>query len=231
MKRIHFGIKDYGAVVSSDMPLPSEGLKRFQGEIDLSSVPPLERRRLGNAAKCVFGVAKSLEASIDLSATPIVFSSYYGEINRCYSLLGSLKNEGLLSPTEFSLSVLNANAALLAINKSNHSEINAISGANSLEMGVFAAALKGSESGEDVLLIDYYEELDSEFSPKRFYALGMVLNFTQAPARLRATLSISPNTNATPVSTNSALQWLQHSELHSSYQVADENNIWGWEFV
>ncbi len=106
MKQICFGIEDYAAIISPDMPLTHKCLERFQGEIDLSFMPPLERRRLGNAAKCVFGIAKCLESSIDLSTIPIIFSSYYGEINRCYALLNTLKQDEPLSPTEFSLSVL-----------------------------------------------------------------------------------------------------------------------------
>lgn len=231
MKPIHFAIKDYVAIISPDMPLTHRCLERFRGEADLSFMPPLERRRLGNAAKCVFGVAKHLESSVDLAAVPIVFSSYCGEINRCYTLLNTLKQNELLSPTEFSLSVLNANAALLAINRSNNSEITAVSGVNSFETGVFASALKGFESKGDILLIDYYEELDSHFKARRFYALGVVLNFTDCSARFRATLSITPNINGLETSRYSAFQWLEHIENKSSYQIVDENSIWCWEIV
>lgn len=230
MKQIHFGIKDYAAIISPDMPA-SPRLERFRGEADLSFMPPLERRRLGNAAKCVFGVARRLESCVDISRIPIVFSSYCGELNRCYSLLDTLRQNEPLSPTEFSLSVLNANAALLAISRSNRSEITAVSGVSSFETGVFAAALKGLESQGDILLVDYCEELDSHFRAKRYYAVGVVLNFTDCPARFKATLSITPNTQGIETSTYSALWWLEHIEDKLSYCIADENSIWSWEIV
>lgn len=118
---------------------------------DISRVSPINRRRLSTCAKMAFDVINSIDLKI-----PIIFSSYVGEINRCFDLLENLKNE--VSPTSFSLSVLNATAAQLNIALNNHSPILAISAKASFEMGVLSALRY-----QKAYVISYFEGIDKPY--------------------------------------------------------------------
>ena len=118
---------------------------------------------------------------------PLVFCSRLGEINRCFSLLGSM-NESV-SPSSFCVSVLNAIAAQNAIFTQNHAEISTISAACALENGAIIAAARlkeiaeefgsaqdANEAGEDgkcetdsdkIALLCYFEEANNDDYLKR----------------------------------------------------------------
>ena len=78
---------------------------------------------------------------------PLVFCSRLGEINRCFSLLGSMEES--VSPSSFCVSVLNAIAAQNAIFTQNHAEISTISAACALENGAIIAAARLKEGAEN----------------------------------------------------------------------------------
>ena len=144
-----------------------DSLKSYQQDFHLSHLPPLERRRLSNASKCVFSLLSPQEHTNKPKSTPtkplpIVFSSTLGEINRCFNMLLNLQDSYLLSPTSFSMSVLNATPALLAIATKNNAEISAISANPSLEYGIINAYTKLKDSAnhiDEVLVLSYYEGL------------------------------------------------------------------------
>ncbi len=150
---LQFGINAVGAFCSKNFTqdaLADNCVKEFK----LDAIPPLERRRLGNATKCAF----SLMPDLTFRTKPkIIFSSYSGEIHSCLSLLKTLDLESVVSPTQFSLSVLNATPASIAIATHNQSEISAISATPSLEYGFINA-----DSTEETLLIAYEEYLNKE---------------------------------------------------------------------
>ncbi|MCD8213229.1 MAG: beta-ketoacyl synthase chain length factor [Campylobacter sp.] len=120
-------------------------------EPDVSRVAPIARRRLSRCAKLIFGVTSDICLDV-----PIVFSSNLGEINRCCDLLSTLKNE--VSPTSFSLSVLNAVPALLSIEAKNHNGIFAISAKAGFEYAVLNAL-----KFERAVAISYFESVDREY--------------------------------------------------------------------
>ena len=74
-----FQVDFYDAIAYGEI---SEDLARYKKEFDLAKIPPMQRRRLSSAAKCAFSLLSSFE-SIDM---PVIFSSYEGEINRCFEL-------------------------------------------------------------------------------------------------------------------------------------------------
>ena len=74
-----FQVDFYDAITYGEV---SEDLARYKKEFDLAKIPPMQRRRLSSAAKCAFSLLSSFE-SIDM---PVIFSSYEGEINRCFEL-------------------------------------------------------------------------------------------------------------------------------------------------
>ncbi len=146
-----FGIRDVFAFCSPALYTDSQGVFK---EFCLEQIAPLERRRLGNATKC----ALSLMNHLNLQTSPqIIFSSYSGEIHCALQLLRTLNLESSVSPTQFSLSVLNATPATLAILTKNKSKIAAISAMPSLEYGFVNA-----DAQEETLLITYEEYLQDE---------------------------------------------------------------------
>ena len=194
MNKLHLIINDISAIISPNVDLPSlislqksqnqnaldfAQLQSYKADFALSHISPLERRRLSNASKCVFSLLQPKINEWNLGSIPIVFSSTLGEINRCFSMLLSLQDSYLLSPTSFSMSVLNATPALLAIAHNNNAEISAISANPSLEYAMInaymrlqeiaykeaknKAANKNTEHTNKVLVLSYYEGLAREY--------------------------------------------------------------------
>lgn len=194
MNKLHFIINDISAIISPNVDLPSliasqksqnpnaldfAQLQSYKADFSLSHLSPLERRRLSNASKCVFSLLQPKINEWNLGSIPIVFSSTLGEINRCFSMLLSLQDSYLLSPTSFSMSVLNATPALLAIAHKNNAEISAISANPSLEHAMINAyvrlqeiahkeaknksANKNANRTNKVLVLSYYEWFAREY--------------------------------------------------------------------
>ncbi|GEM_PF-6018660 len=146
-------------------------------EFELEELTPLDKRRLSVSSKAAFTIFKRLCHECDLETwltsgkkLPLVFASHAGEVNRCKTLLDELRSSGFVSPTSFSLSVLNATPATLAILTQNKSEIEAVSAVQSLENGLLAGFVMLGEF-ERVLVLSYDEVLGSG----EFEAVGVVL--------------------------------------------------------
>ena len=126
---------------------------------------------------------------------PLVFCSRLGEINRCFSLLGSMSES--VSPSSFCVSVLNAIAAQNAIFTQNHAEISTISAACALENGAIIAAARLKESAENsgseqdanedgkdgkcksdndkIALLCYFEEANNDYLKRCDFACTLLL--------------------------------------------------------
>nr|WP_315056356.1 beta-ketoacyl synthase chain length factor [uncultured Campylobacter sp.] len=126
---------------------------------------------------------------------PLVFCSRLGEINRCFSLLGSMEES--VSPSSFCVSVLNAIAAQNAIFTQNHAEISTISAACALENGAIIAAARLKESAENfgsaqdaneaskngecksdndkITLLCYFEEANNDYLKRCDFACALLL--------------------------------------------------------
>lgn len=168
--QISVGVRFCKAFISKNYALDSleSPLATLKKDLDLSFIPVIERRRLSEAGKITLGLLGNSPLHC-----PIVFSSQKGEINRCFGMLQELAIHHLTSPTAFSLSVLNATPALLAITQKNHSEILAISAVDCFEYGLINAyALLCESAGDsqdlrkssikDCLVISYDENLGSK---------------------------------------------------------------------
>ena len=125
----------------------------------------------------------------------LVFCSRLGEINRCFSLLGSMEES--VSPSSFCVSVLNAIAAQNAIFTQNHAEISTISAACALENGAIIAAARLKESAENsysaqdanengkkdecksdndkIALLCYFEEANNDYLKRCDFACALLL--------------------------------------------------------
>ena len=126
---------------------------------------------------------------------PLVFCSRLGEINRCFSLLGSMRES--VSPSSFCVSVLNAIAAQNAIFTQNHAEISTISAVCALENGAiiatarlkesaenFGSAQDANEAGKDgecksdsdkIALLCYFEEANNDYLKRCDFACALLL--------------------------------------------------------
>lgn len=126
---------------------------------------------------------------------PLVFCSHLGEINRCFSLLGSMEES--VSPSSFCVSVLNAIAAQNAIFTQNHAEISTISAACALENGAIIAAARLKEGAENsysaqdeneagkngecksdsdkIALLCYFEEVNNDYLKRCDFACALLL--------------------------------------------------------
>ena len=134
----------------------------------------MQRRRLSSAAKCAFSLLSSFE-SIDM---PVIFSSYEGEINRCFELETALAKAEPVSPTSFSLSVHNAISSLLSIEAKNHNEILAISSFSPVEDALQAAFLRLNDGYEKVLILAYHESISQSYfdEKKPSFMLALVVS-------------------------------------------------------
>lgn len=125
----------------------------------------------------------------------LVFCSRLGEINRCFSLLGSMEES--VSPSSFCVSVLNAIAAQNAIFTQNHAEISTISAACALENGAIIATARLKENAENsgsaqdanengkkdecksdndkIALLCYFEEANNDYLKRCDFACALLL--------------------------------------------------------
>ncbi len=157
--RVQLGVRFCKAFISKNYALESladsaqnranqanlQRLNALKKDLDLSFIPPIERRRLSDASKIAFSLLGDSPLQM-----PIIFSSQKGEINRCFTMLNDLAAHNIASPTAFSLSVLNSTPALLAIAQKNNSEILAISAVDCLEYGLVNAYALLCESAQNV---------------------------------------------------------------------------------
>lgn len=170
---MQIGILKADAIISSNFILPDEfkSLNIYQKDFKLD-FSALEQRRMGYALKSALSIVNSFDLSLqELKTIPIIFSSFSGESEHCVKLLKNLKDD-FVSPTAFSLSVLNATPAQIAILYKNQNEISSISVKDSLEYGLLNATLKPDKK---VLLINY-EEVAPSLEHFSYYALGMLLD-------------------------------------------------------
>jgi hypothetical protein len=170
---MQIGILKADAIISSNFILPDEfeSLNIYKKDFNLQ-FSALEQRRMGIALKSALSIVNSFNLSPnELKSTPIIFSSFSGEIKQCVTLLNNLKDD-FVSPTAFSLSVLNATPAQMAILYQNQNEISSISAKNSLEYGIIDAFIKPNQK---VILINY-EEFSNDLVDFSYYTLGLLLD-------------------------------------------------------
>ena len=170
---MQIGISKISAIISTNFILPNEfsNLECYKKDFNLK-LGAIELRRMGIALKCALSIINSLNIDREImQSIPIIFSSFSGESKHCVKLLKNLKDD-FVSPTAFSLSVLNATPAQIAIFYKNQNEISSISSKDSLEYGLLNAIIKPDKK---CLLINY-EEIADDLEHFSYYALGMLLD-------------------------------------------------------
>lgn len=218
--KITFKIEQIEAFISENFTLNGfEDLAKFKVPLDLNFIAPLKRRRLNRAGQCAFFLYEKFAFKMP---PLLVFSSFVGEVNNCFSMLNEcIKNEPL-SPNAFSLSVLNATPALLAIHTQNHNEIAAISGEPALEYGIISAYTKLCEKRDKkAFVMSYFESFGDD--PKFLMcALKMSLK------KPNFCLEISPKTSEISIEKPvlSELKFLQNYDKNYEFDALNLHFKW-----
>lgn len=218
---LSFNVDFFDAIVFDDCDDIS--LLKYKRDFEISHIPPLERRRLSRAAKCAFDLTKEFK-TLDI---PVVFSSYAGEINRCFELEKTLAANELISPTSFSLSVHNALSSLLSISMKNHSEISAISAFAPLEYAFIEANVCFNEGADKVLVIAYHEAIKQSYYMEHSASCMAILVVSRGE-KLRLTKLEKQRKN----DENLLIRFLQNFDpvKKSSWQSSDSSSTWQWEY-
>jgi hypothetical protein len=124
---------------------------------DIGFIDPLVRRRLSSLSKMALKVAHDCAA--DLDAVRLVFASRHGELRRTTGILEDIAAEQPVSPTAFSLSVLNAMTGVYGIARGDRSPATAVSaGAETLGYALLEAHAQYSVDSATPVLVIYADE-------------------------------------------------------------------------
>ncbi|RJX30800.1 MAG: 3-oxoacyl-ACP synthase [Oxalobacter sp.] len=124
---------------------------------DVPFIEPSLRRRLSLFARMSLKVAH--DCAGDMSGIRIVFASRHGDLTRTTSMLLDLADKELLSPTTFSMSVLNACIGIYSIAKKELSPSTALAaGDSSLGYGLLEACMQLTAEPTTPVLFIYADE-------------------------------------------------------------------------
>ncbi|QQC63814.1 beta-ketoacyl synthase chain length factor [Paraburkholderia ginsengisoli] len=129
---------------------------------DIGFIEPIVRRRLSTLSKVALKVAHDCVAQ---DAVRVVFASRHGELRRTTDILRSISAGEPVSPTAFSLSVLNAMTGVFGIARGDRSAASAISaGAETLGYALLEAhAQYATQPAAPVLLVYADEPADAAY--------------------------------------------------------------------
>lgn len=168
------------------------------GGPELGFVEPMLRRRLSPLARAVLHVANA--CAQDCPSASFVFASRHGELQRTVELLRDLAMNEELSPTLFSLSVLNASAGIFSIARSDHAPVTAIAaGCESFGYGLLEAHLRAQVDVKRPVIYVYADTPAPEplgqqpGDPQSVFALGLMIG---AEGHLRLHTEIESTTDA-----------------------------------
>jgi hypothetical protein len=123
---------------------------------DIGFIEPIVRRRLSTLSKVALKVAHDCVAE---DAVRVVFASRHGELRRTTDILRSISAGEPVSPTAFSLSVLNAMTGVFGIARGDRSAASAISaGAQTLGYALLEAHAQYATQPESPVLLVYADE-------------------------------------------------------------------------
>jgi hypothetical protein len=124
---------------------------------DVGFIEPMLRRRLSSLARMSLRVAH--DCAHDKADLRVVYASEHGELVRTTSMLEDLAAGEALSPTAFSLSVLNATAGIFSILQGSTAPTTAVSAAGeSFAYGLLEACLQLASAPDVPVLLVYADE-------------------------------------------------------------------------
>ncbi|CAB3765471.1 beta-ketoacyl synthase chain length factor [Paraburkholderia humisilvae] len=155
---------------------------------DMGFIEPIVRRRLSSLSRIALKVAHDCAAGRD--SVRVLFASRHGELRRTTEILRSISAGEPVSPTSFSLSVLNAMSGVFGIARGDRSVAGALSaGAETLGYALLEAyAQYATQPSEPVLLVYADEPADPAYGAIEDEvnggALAILLDASAAAGRL-----------------------------------------------
>lgn len=147
----------------------------------LAFVDPMLRRRLSPLARAVLHVANACVQ--DCPSASFVFASRHGELQRTVGLLHNLARDEGISPTIFSLSVLNSGAGVFSIARNDHAPATAVSaGVESFGFGLLEAHMRAGAAHERPVVYVYADAPAPDplghqrGDPDSVFALGILID-------------------------------------------------------
>lgn len=123
---------------------------------DIGFIEPIVRRRLSTLSKVALKVAHDC---VGQDPVRVVFASRHGELRRTTDILRSISAGEPVSPTAFSLSVLNAMTGVFGIARGDRSAASAISaGAQTLGYALLEAHAQYATQPDSPVLLVYADE-------------------------------------------------------------------------
>jgi hypothetical protein len=172
---------------------------------DIGFIEPIVRRRLSTLSRVALKVAHQCVAQ---EPARVVFASRHGELRRTTDILRAISAGEPVSPTAFSLSVLNAMTGVFGIARGDRSAASAISaGAETLGYALLEAhAQYAAQPGSPVLLVYADEPADPAYGTIEDEvpggALAILLDSGAATGQLTCRLSGGGGAGMTEASCN-----------------------------
>ena len=198
---------------------------------DVKFIDPMLRRRLSLLSRMTLKVAN--DCIHDKPEVRFVFASRHGDLGRTTTLLESLATGEELSPTSFSLSVLNASAGVLSILRRDTSPSTAISATgSSFGFGLLEAASQLAADPSTPVLLVYADEpvpalYDAEYASGPAHALALLL---ECDAKLAFNCAFEAAAAQTGDEGHS-LAFLRTLETGCGGVWHGENRRWSWKNV
>ncbi|REG59595.1 beta-ketoacyl synthase-like protein [Paraburkholderia sp. BL6669N2] len=170
---------------------------------DIGFIEPIVRRRLSTLSRVALKVAHDCVAR---DAVRVVFASRHGELRRTTDILRAISAGEPVSPTAFSLSVLNAMTGVFGIARGDRSAASAISaGAETLGYALLEAHAQYATQPDSPTLLVYADEpadpaygtIEDEVQGG---AIALLLDSETATGELECTVSRADQSDSAPVS-------------------------------
>lgn len=207
--------------------------------VDIGFIEPMMRRRLSSLSRIALKVAH--DCASDLQSVRVVFASRHGELRRTTDILRAVGEGEPVSPTSFSLSVLNAMTGIFGIARGDRAPASAVSaGAETLGLALLEAhAQFATDSSTPVLVVYADEPADAAYGTiddeVQGGALAILLDDHAAIGTLSCTMSrASPAVSAVRrFSTQSeALTHCLDTRESSAWQFAGQSGTsWQWSWA
>ncbi|CDY74040.1 3-oxoacyl-[ACP] synthase [Caballeronia glathei] len=203
---------------------------------DLGFIEPMLRRRLSSLSKTALKVAHDCAAPYPHAR--VVFASRHGELRRTTDILDAMSAREPVSPTAFSLSVLNAMTGVFGIARGDRSAATAVSsGEETLGYALLEGYTQYVDDPASPVLVVYadepvgatYGEIERDVPGG---ALALLIDDT-SPARLECVVSGAPQPKdeALFASQSEALQHALETKQSAGWQSAGADaSRWQWRW-
>ncbi|MBW0449057.1 hypothetical protein EN871_12750 [bacterium M00.F.Ca.ET.228.01.1.1] len=199
---------------------------------DIGFIEPIVRRRLSTLSRVALKVAHDC---VGMTEARVVFASRHGELRRTTDILRALSAGEPVSPTAFSLSVLNAMTGVFGIARGDRSAASAISaGPETLGYALLEAyAQHATQPASPVLLVYADEPADPAYGTiedeVQGGAIAILLGGEAVQGHLVCTRSAAAEKPATRFATQSqALLHCLETGEPAAWQGAGVLWQWGW---